>query len=70
LIAIGTRLEPSPDIAFSQSVGICLGRHGIHLGRVDEVHTRVERSIKLSMGLGLGVLLSPGHRAQTDDAHI
>ncbi len=42
----------------------------IHLGRIDKVHTGIERHIELFIALRLRVLLAPCHAAKANDTHF
>ncbi|CFW18986.1 Uncharacterised protein [Bordetella pertussis] len=62
--------QPAADAAFGASLGFRLGRHGIHLGGVDQVDAVRQRIVQLFVSLRLGVLLAPGHGAQADEADV
>ena len=58
------RRKPGADIGFGPADGLRAWRDRIHLGRVDEVDPRGERTVELGMCLGLAVLLTEGHGAE------
>ena len=62
--------EPVADDGFRRTAGFGLGRHGVHLGRVDEVHAAFERSVQHGVGVGLADLLAKGHGAQADGGDV
>ncbi|MNS70324.1 hypothetical protein D3C72_1036660 [compost metagenome] len=69
LAALAAR-QPGADIGFGQPLRFGLGRHGVHLGHVDQVDAARQRVVQLLMGFGLGILLTPGHGAQSNQADI
>ena len=62
--------QPGADVGFGQALGFGLGRHGIHLGHVHQVHAALQRVVQLGVRVGLAVLFAPGHGAQADQADI
>jgi hypothetical protein len=44
-------------------------RHRVHLCRIDQVYTLVQRVVDLCMAFGFGILLAKRHGTQTNDAH-
>jgi len=43
--------------------------HGVHLGRVDEVHATLERPVENRMCFGLADLLAESHGTQANGGH-
>jgi len=70
LLAAVARAQPVADEGFGAALGLGPGRHRIHLGRIDQVDPALQCVIELLEGFGLGILLAPGHRAQTDQADV
>jgi len=68
LVAQAGRLQPAADIALGQALGLGLGRHRIHLGRVDEIDAAIIGQAQLLMRLGFGVLFAECHGAEADAA--
>jgi hypothetical protein len=63
-------LQPGADAGLAAAEGLRLRRHGIHLRHVDEIDAELHGAVELGMGLGLAVLLAPGHGAETNQADI
>src|SRR3546814_15658142 len=64
------RSHPVSDDLLGAPISLRAGVDGIHLGGVDEVHALIDRVIKLLEGLGVAVLLAPGHAAEADGTHV
>src|SRR3546814_7902817 len=64
------RSHPVSDDLLGAPISLRAGVDGIHLGGVDEVHALIDRVIKLLEGLGVAVLLAPGHAAAADGTHV
>ncbi|MNN46183.1 hypothetical protein D3C81_1605530 [compost metagenome] len=62
--------EPVADHALGGGVGFRAGRDGIHLGSIDEIDPGGLGPFDLGEGLGLVVLLAPGHAAQAQGADV
>src|SRR5205823_10395653 len=58
--------EPVAENRFGAPLRPRIRRHRIHLGGIDEVDALIERVVELSVGLGLVVLLAPGHRTEAN----
>ncbi|MOA41622.1 hypothetical protein D3C78_1636010 [compost metagenome] len=70
VIAIAIVTQPVADDALGGGVGFGAWRHRVHLGGVDEVDPGGLGPGNLLEGLGLDVLLAPGHGAQAQGADI
>ena len=64
------RGEPGADDLLRAPLRFALGRDGIHLGGVEQVHAAVDREVHLLVALRFGVLLAPGHGAERQRAHL
>ncbi|MNV49955.1 hypothetical protein D3C71_1419320 [compost metagenome] len=62
--------QPGAYVGLGQALRFRLGRHGVHLGHVDQVDAALQRVVQLLVRLSFGVLLAPGHGAQSDQADI
>src|SRR5262249_17905410 len=58
--------EPVAEESFCPSLRRRVGRHGIHLRRIDEVDALCDGVIELRVRLLFAVLLAPGHGAEAD----
>ena len=70
LLAVIALLEPSADDFFGGAIGFGARRHRIHLGSVDEIDPGGDGGIQLLVAFRFGVLLTPSHRAQADEADL
>ncbi|MNI94392.1 hypothetical protein D3C73_1524900 [compost metagenome] len=62
--------EPVADDALGGGIGLGAWRHRIHFGGVDKIDPAGFGQFDLGEGLGLVVLLAPGHGAQAQGADI
>ncbi|MCY1436774.1 hypothetical protein D9M71_529100 [compost metagenome] len=69
-VAVAMVTEPVADDALGGRVGLRAGRDRVHLGGVDEVDPGGLGPGNLFVGLGLDVLLAPGHGAQAQGADV
>ncbi|MNJ33806.1 hypothetical protein D3C77_284960 [compost metagenome] len=68
--AVAAGLEPVADDAFGGGVGFRAWRNRVHLGGIDEIDSGGLGALDLREGLGLVILLAPGHGAQAQGADI
>src|SRR5690606_18334892 len=66
----GVLFEPGADVGLGATLRLGARRHGIHLGDVDQVDAVRDRIIELLVGFGFGVLLAPGHGAESEEADL
>ena len=62
--------KPVANEGLRQAASVSGGRHGVHLGGVDEVDARFERAVQDGMRVGFTHLLTEGHGAQADGGDI
>src|SRR5690606_22505684 len=55
---------------FGEALRFGLGRHRIHFGGIHQAHPARQGVIELLVSFGFGVLLAPGHGAQSDQADL
>lgn len=67
---IAATLEVIADVALGGGVGFGLGWHRVHLGGVDEIDAGSLGAFDLGEGLGLAVLLTPGHGSEAQGTHV
>ena len=66
----GVLSEPVANKGFGRATGVGRSRHGIHLGRVNEVDARFERTVQDGVRIGFTHLLAEGHGAQANRGHL
>ena len=66
----GVGLDPVANDFFSQVEGLGARWHGVHLGRVDEVDTALQRTAEDGMGRGFIHLFAKHHGAQADGGDV
>jgi hypothetical protein len=59
------RLSQRPTM-LSDAPQVSRGRHGVHLGGVEEIDAAGQREIELGVGIGFAGLLAEGHGAEAD----
>jgi hypothetical protein len=64
----GAGLEPAADDGFRRTTGGLAGRHGIHLGRIEEIHAALHGAVHDAPGFSFVDLLAECHGAKTDGA--
>jgi len=70
LVAGAAGLEPVTDDGLGGAVGLGAGWNGVHFRGVEEVDAALQRVIHLFESFFLGVLVTPGHGAQPDQADL
>ena len=65
-VAARTAREPVAEILLGATLRRRVRRHRVHFRGVDEIDALLDRVVELLVGLRLGVLLAPGHRAEAD----
>src|SRR5690606_32950819 len=68
VVALAPLAQVVADDGLGGAVGLAAGWHWVHLGTINEVDAGVPRSVDLGKGIALGILLAPGHGAQTQVA--
>jgi hypothetical protein len=66
ILSRASALQPSPDDPFGRALCLRPRRDRIEFGRVEEIDALLEGVVHLGVAFGLGVLLTPGHGAETD----
>jgi hypothetical protein len=61
--------KPTANDGLGRAIRLRTRGHGVHLGRVDEVHATLERPVENRMCFGLADLLAESHGTQANGGH-